>query len=191
MSGATDNERLLDFNQQVLDQALAVVAGHGVAGAPPYAGPVGAHLRHVIEHYESLIEAVSTRSVDYDRRPRDPALETTASLARKRLHALRQHLALWKPDLLNVQVHVLGQGGTLGDFNFRVMSSIGRELAFLASHAVHHFALLASHCQQHGIPTPAHFGKAPSTVAHHMAVSRAHAPFAAQENPCPSLPQAA
>jgi hypothetical protein len=36
---------------------------------------------------------------------------------------------------------------------------------------VHHFALLAPHCRQHGIPTPADFGQAPSTVAHARATS--------------------
>jgi hypothetical protein len=180
---AIHNQHLLGFNQQVIDQALAVVATHGVAGAPAYAGPVGAHMRHVIEHYEALLDAVCTRQVNYDARPRDRALEATPELAGHRLHALRQRLGHWTPDLLDMSVQVLGQGGTVGDFNFRVLSSIGRELAFVAGHAVHHFALLAAHCQQHGIPTPAHFGKAPSTVANEMAVSRAHPSVANQGLP--------
>jgi hypothetical protein len=178
---AIENERLLDFNQQVLAQALALVAAHGVSGAPAYAGPVGAHMRHVIEHHEALINAAGTGRVDYDGRPRDRALETTAALARQRLQALRQRLGQWTPELLDLPVQVLGQGGVLGDFNFRVASSIGRELAFLASHAVHHFALLASHCQEHAIPTPAHFGKAPSTVAHDIVASLAQPSSAASE----------
>jgi hypothetical protein len=184
---AIDNPRLLSFNQQVIDQALAVVAAHRVAGAPCYAGPVGAHIRHVIEHYEALLDAAFTRSVDYDGRPRDRALETTALLAQHRLHALRQRLGQWTPDLLDLPVQVLGQGGTTGDFKFRVASSIGRELAFLASHAVHHFALLAAHCQQQGITTPAHFGKAPSTVAHDITVRRALNSSAAEEVAAPAL----
>ena len=71
--------------------------------------------------------------------------------------------------MLGMPVRVCGQCGGAGEFSFNHPSSIGRELAFVASHTVHHFALLAAHCQQHGIPTPADFGKAPATVAHERA----------------------
>jgi hypothetical protein len=181
-------ERLLGFNQQVLDQALAVVGGHAVAAAsrsaPPFAGPVGAHLRHVVEHYEALVHGLPLGVVDYDGRPRDRQLETSPTLARDRLLGLRQVLGLWSPEMLGLSVQVLGQGGISGDFDFCVASSVGRELYFLASHAVHHFALLAPHLQRHGVPVPTHFGKAPATVANEIATHRAAAPSEHQELSC-------
>ena len=184
-------ERLLGFNQQVLDQALAVVRGHAVPGTPhstpPLAGPVGAHLRHVIEHYEALVSGMSLGVVDYDGRPRDRRLETSPTLARDRLLGLRQVLGQWTPDMLDRPVQVLGQGGITGDFDFCVTSSVGRELAFLASHAVHHFALLAEHLQRHGVPVPAHFGKASGTVANEIATRRAAAQSDNKERSCLSL----
>jgi hypothetical protein len=178
--GNSTLERLLGFNQQVLDQALAVAGGHAAPGAPhrapPFAGPVGAHLRHVVEHYEALVIGLTRGVVDYDGRPRDRQLETKPMLARDRLLALRQVIGQWAPDMLDRPVQVLGQGGITGDFDFCVTSSVGRELAFLASHAVHHFALLAEHLQRGGVPVPAHFGKAPGTVANEIATHRAAAP---------------
>jgi hypothetical protein len=173
----TTMQRLLGFNQQVLDQALAVVGEHLASSAtpsteptsPPFAGPVGAHVRHVIEHYEALLQGLRTGAVDYDSRPRDTQLETSPHLARRRLLALHQQLVHLTPGLLNQAVQVLGQGGTVGDFSFSVASSLGRELAFLASHAVHHFALLAPHLHRHGVAVPAYFGRAPGTVAHEIA----------------------
>ena len=172
-------ERLLGFNEQVLDQALAVVGGHAVPGAPqsapPFAGPVGAHLRHVVEHYEALVSGMSLGVVDYDGRPRDRRLETSPTLARERLLGLRRVLGQWTPDTLDRPVQVLGQGGITGDFHFCVASSVGRELTFLASHAVHHFALLAEHLRRHGVPVPVHFGQAPGTVANEIATHRAAA----------------
>ncbi len=184
-------ERLLGFNQQVLDQALSVVGGHAMQGAPhsapAFAGPVGAHLRHVVEHYEALVNGLTLGVVDYDGRPRDRQLETHPTLARDRLLGLRQVLGQWTPDMLDRPVQVLGQGGITGDFDFCVTSSVGRELAFLASHAVHHFALLAEHLQRHGVPVPAHFGKAPATVANEIATHRAAAQSDNQELSCPSL----
>jgi hypothetical protein len=184
-------ERLLGFNQQVLDQALSVMGGHTVPGAlqsaPSFAGPVGAHLRHVIEHYQALADGLTLGVVDYDGRPRDRQLETNATLARDRLLGLRQALGQWTPDMLDRPVQVLGQGGITGDFDFCVASSVGRELAFLASHAVHHFALLAEHLQRHGVPVPAHFGKAPGTVANELATHRAADQSDNQELSCLSL----
>ena len=47
--------RLLQFSIDVLDQALVLVASHEPTVDPDYATPVGAHLRHIIEHYEALL----------------------------------------------------------------------------------------------------------------------------------------
>jgi hypothetical protein len=180
-------QRLLAFNQQMLDQALAVVNHHAAPNAPPFAGPVGAHLRHVVEHYDALVHGLPLGLVDYDGRPRDRQLETSPTLARDRLLGLRQELGEWTADMLDRPVQVLGQGGITGDFDFCVASSVGRELAFLASHAVHHFALLAEHLQRHGVPVPSHFGKAPGTVANEIATQRAAAQSDNQELSCLSL----
>ena len=183
-------ERLLGFNQQVIDQALAVVGEHATPDAqhraPPFAGPVGAHMRHVVEHYEALIHGLNLGVVDYDRRPRDRRLEASPTLARDRLLGLRLALGQWAPDMLDRPVQVLGQGGITGDFDFRVASSVGRELVFLASHAVHHFALLAEHLQRHRVPWPVHFGKAPGTVSNEIADHRAASHQDNQEFACPS-----
>ena len=156
---------LLAHNRQMLDQALALVAAHTEPGAPRYAGPVGSHLRHLIEHWDALVFPAQPGCVDYDARPRDPALDTSPSLAHMRLLALRQQLASWGAGALAAPVHVRGVCGLAGESAFSVPSSIGRELAFVATHAVHHFALLKAHCLDHGIAIAADFGKAPATVA--------------------------
>jgi hypothetical protein len=43
---------------------------------------------------------------------------------------------------------------------------VGRELAFVLSHTVHHNALIAIMAQTLGVPVPARFGYAPSTIAY-------------------------
>jgi hypothetical protein len=161
-----DAQRLLRFNAAVLNQALALVAAHQKSGAPAYAHPVGAHLRHVIEHYEALIVPDEPGVVDYDQRPRDRELATKTSVARLRLQGLLRQLAGWTGSRLDAPVQVRGLGGLAGDFHFAVPSSVGRELVFVASHAIHHYAVLQPHCTQHGIPISAEFGRAPATVAH-------------------------
>ena len=91
------------------------------------------------------------------------------------------------PDVSFGNLFIVAMSGITGNFDFCVTSSVGRELAFLASHAVHHFALLAEHLQRHGVPLPAHFGKAPGTVANEIATHRAAAPSDKQERSCLSL----
>ena len=180
---------LLAFNQQLLAQAHALAAAHHAARLPDYAAVAGAHLRHLIEHFEALVLPASDGVVDYDSRLRDAALQACPLLAQQRLLALHGQLDDWHAEMLDRPVQVIGRAGQQGEVGFSVASTIGRELAFVASHTVHHFALLAAHCQQHGIHTPAHFGKAPATVAHERAcraVATTRTSFS-QESSCSKL----
>jgi len=159
-------KRLLQFNAAVLGQAVPLVVAHGQAAAPPYSYPIGAHLRHVIEHYEALLIPSEPGVVDYDSRPRNRELQRSPRVALRRLHLLLHRLDAWTGASLDAPVQARGRGGLAGDFGFEVTSSVGRELVFVASHAIHHYALLKPHCIRHGIPIGAEFGRAPSTVAH-------------------------
>jgi uncharacterized damage-inducible protein DinB len=47
-----------------------------------------------------------------------------------------------------------------------VETTVGRELAFVLSHTVHHNALIAVMARTLGVPVPDLFGYAPSTIAH-------------------------
>lgn len=171
-AAATCHQPLRRFNRQVIDQALDLVAAHQLPGAPDYACPVGTHLRHVIEHFEALLFPAVPGVVDYDARGRDAELERSPVLAQRRLHVLREALSQGGAAALTTAVQVHGQAGLGGEFRFTVPSTIGRELVFVASHAIHHFALLQAHCKQHGVSTGETFGKAPGTVAHERAQRR-------------------
>ena len=164
-----DAKRLLRFSAAVLGQAFPLVAAHSRPDAPPYDYPIGAHLRHVIEHYEALLQPRLPGVVDYDRRPRDRDLQSRPYVALQRLQRLLHRLNDWADADLEVTVRVCGRGGLAGEFGFAVGSTVGRELIFVTSHAIHHYALLKPHCLQHGIPVSAEFGRAPSTVAHEVA----------------------
>lgn len=185
-----DAERLLHFNRRLLEQVRVVAAAHRLPGMPAYAIKVGAHLRHIIEHYDALLAAPATGIVDYDARPRERALETDPALACARAGSLQQRLAGREIGSLAEPLLVRGKAGVAGEFDFAVASSLGRELVFVASHAVHHFALLIDYCARNGIAVGPDFGKAPATVAH----ERALAPVSStsrKETPCPpSKPRA-
>lgn len=169
-SAATDTiapaARLLAFNDEALAQGEALARAHEAAGAPEFGTLVGPHLRHIVEHYEALLFRPFANEVDYDSRPRDRSLEHSPTLARQRIAALREALRGSDDDELDEALVVFTLGGVEGRWPLATASTVGRELVLLASHAVHHFALLREHCAAHGIVVSPHFGIAPATVAH-------------------------
>ena len=199
MPEPTAHADLLHFNVQLLDQAATIVAAHLAPGGPSYPGPVGAHLRHVIEHYEALLLPPSPGIVDYDSRPRDALLERSAAVADCRLRALRSGLVARSrvgpmahspaPEAAaeDRPLQVRGRFGPCGESVFSVPSTLERELAFLASHTVHHFALLRPHLQRCAITLGEHFGKAPATVAHALVATSPRSSTPLKEPACQPL----
>lgn len=126
---------------------------------------IGGHIRHCLEHYQSLLAGWPAGRIDYDDRSRDRTVETQPAAARQRLDTIRAALRrldpsafLTDPDPLLVRsAHGSGEGEWHA-------SSFGRELQFLVSHTVHHFAMIAGLCHLHGLPLPSGFGVAPSTL---------------------------
>jgi hypothetical protein len=178
----TDAAPLLNFNILLLEQALALVAAHERPGSPAFGDTAGPHLRHVIEHHEALLMPLQAGVADYDRRARDRQLERQPALARQRLLALQRCLRAHAEADLSAPVRVPGLAGQHGESAFAVMSTFGRELAYVASHAVHHHALLRAHCVQHGLIVAETFGVAPATAAHALSSSQP------QESSCPVFP---
>ena len=157
---------LLAFNDQVLAQGEALARQYASPPALDFAALVGPHLRHVVEHYEALLLRSQPHEADYDARPRDRVLEQSASRACERIAQLRHALAQMRPSELLDPLTVFTLGGVDGQWALASASTLGRELVFLASHAVHHFALLREHCLRRGVDIPPQFGIAPATVAY-------------------------
>ena len=165
-------DALLRFNREVLGQALGLVAAYEQRAPQMFAEHAGPHLRHIVEHYEALLLRESG-SVDYDARARDRDCERSTAVARARIEALQARLAGWNGAALAAPVEVRTLGGLAGEEAFASTSSVGRELMFLASHAVHHFAVLKLHGIAQGVAASAEFGKAPATVAHERSTQAA------------------
>lgn len=166
--GAQQATRLLRFNDDVLAQGEALAQACETGHALVYEATIGPHLRHIIEHYEALVLRPAAAEVDYDRRARDRRLERSPALARQRLAALRAALREWTEADLDDGLLVFTLGGVQGQWPLACASTVSRELVFLASHAVHHFALLRGHCERDGIAVAPLFGIAPATAAHAM-----------------------
>ncbi|MBC2605701.1 DinB family protein [Pelagicoccus albus] len=127
-----------------------------------YGSSIGSHLRHVLDHYRSFIGGVSEAFIDYDNRHRDRPEESDLETALQAIDSIWVALDNMSLDLssaVEVKVRASTEGETVTS-----MSSFGRELQFLVSHTVHHYALVAIASRMQGVEPGDSFGVAPSTL---------------------------
>ncbi|MEP6474571.1 MAG: DinB family protein [Gemmatimonadota bacterium] len=126
---------------------------------------VGSHFRHVLDHYTSFLTGWASGRIDYDARARDAGLETDPELAgaaaQQVIEQLEQLISAPLGRVLHVNVAVATEGHGQAEW---AASTLARELAFLLSHTVHHYALIALCARLRGIDLGEEFGVAPSTL---------------------------
>lgn len=126
---------------------------------------IGKHVRHIVDHYSALLTATRSTEdlLDYENRNRELALETDRRAGRNRLVELMQELfASYGNDHPDELVMSHNSGGERQE----VTTSVGRELVFLASHTIHHMAIIGMLAEQAGVEVDADFGVHPSTLRH-------------------------
>ncbi|MBX7165900.1 MAG: DinB family protein [Pirellulales bacterium] len=126
---------------------------------------IGGHVRHCLDHVEGLLANLSAPTLSYEVRARDTLVERDRSFALQRIGELRHALCdlADRDERIPLQLEVLW---TAGGKLCPVGTTLGRELAFLLSHTIHHQALLSVMAKQLEIEVPADFGYAPSTLRH-------------------------
>ncbi|MDR5899920.1 DinB family protein [Halomonas vilamensis] len=162
--------QLIGENQHALNQLEALLprvepeAYQRLLGAQSTQS-LGRHVRHVLEHYQTLLDACTAlatpTTLDYERRQREAALENDPAQALARVKMLQDTLAT-----LTVMPHdtPLTLRYPIKANELDIPTSLGRELAFLTSHSVHHMALIGLLCEILGITLPKEFGVHPSTL---------------------------
>lgn len=154
--------------QSVLEQVDPILFTQ--TGLGHLEGSMGGHVRHVLDHIRSFIEAVGQDRVDYDHRERDTPVESDPAVALEVAADLVQHLNNIDTSSFNrsITVRVMLSDA---DGQAELQSTIGRELAFVLSHTIHHFALLGAMARAADITLPEHFGHAPSTIAYRKRIA--------------------
>lgn len=124
-------------------------------------GSIGQHMRHVFDHYQAILK-MTNFIVDYDCRRRDVRLESDKNLALIEIEDILSRL----PHLIDSEIIVKTEISTSVQEVAEVRSTVHRELLFVTSHAVHHFALVAMLLRLQRIDVPVKFGVAPATLTH-------------------------
>lgn len=158
---------LIQFNCQLLKQAKDVIKA--VDGTDlEYSAKVGPHLRHVIEHYQLLLNALvseeggANQVVDYEQRVRGGAIESDPAAALAALDALEKELTQ-RPLPMDAPIRAEFAVGMIGEGQMAAQSSLGRELQFVGLHAIHHYAFVALALKESQVALPDGFGVAPGT----------------------------
>ena len=174
--------QLSDYTAAVLAQMVSVIEPYVGAQQADYAAHVGAHTRHIIEHYDTLVKAWAAVQgdtgaicqADYDARERNLEVENSPLEAIRRIGLIEAALgsgAGLGDIAMQQSVQVYTRGGLNGEHNFCTSSTLAREIMFLNSHATHHFAIMQGYARERGQSLGAGVGKAPSTVAHEQRLS--------------------
>lgn len=131
---------------------------------------IGGHIRHNLDHYLAFAKGWEEGRIDYDARERNPDLETDPEVALALMEQLKTTMeGLSEADLdrpLQIRMDDGGDSSWSG-------TSLRRELQFLLSHTIHHYALVVSIATRNGFTEfPEAFGVAPSTLNYQRLASQ-------------------
>lgn len=135
-----------------------------VQSAAPCDSGIGAHVRHILDHYDVLLTALDSGHIDYDRRARDRKTQVQRDTARRRIAGYVTALRQLSDTPPAAPLRVTMDCGSSDSTGCEAPSSLARELQFLVSHTVHHDALIAAAARQMRIEIDDGFGVAPSTL---------------------------
>jgi hypothetical protein len=161
----------IESQLQIVEQAIEFLSKVSVEHyqqvlKPHFSGSMGAHMRHILDHYMALQLGLSTQTIDYNRRNRDSNVALCPNTA----------LLLWS-QIKTWLIEISGLDASLGltivcetslttNHNSQTTSTLGRELLFVSSHAIHHFSLLLVISSLQGKHCSPNFGLAPATASH-------------------------
>lgn len=149
--------------RQCLDMLESVDPATYATPCPEFfGGTIGQHVRHSLDHLTAAVSATPGATIDYDHRERGTDVENDPRSARREAFAACERLERLGSDDISGLVYVRAMLNAEGE-EAVVQSTLGRELAFAAHHAVHHHAMIAAIAGRLGARLPTDFGKAPST----------------------------
>lgn len=158
---------LKDSIDEIFDQLCSVLLKltneqYSLQSKALFNASIGQHVRHIIELFLCLDNGYKTGVINYEKRERNPALETDRILAVEKLSLISNSIARKDQVLLleaNYREHT--------ENTFFVSTNYWREIIYNLEHTVHHMALIRVALNElTDIVVPQEFGVAASTIRH-------------------------
>jgi len=132
--------------------------------SPAGRSSIGGHVRHALEHVQCLLDGLEGGLIDYDARARDQRLERDPVFVRRTATALRDRLLALGHEQLQAALTVRDSAAPQAP-PCEMASTLGRELAFLSGHTLHHLEIAGLLAALLGIEVPGEWSLAYSTAA--------------------------
>ncbi|MBT1451189.1 DinB family protein [Glaciecola sp. XM2] len=155
----------------VIEQAIELLQGISPTEyqkilKPHFSGSVGAHIRHVLDHFLALKNGVEKGHVDYNIRHRHNKVEQFPQSAIDALSEIQSWILGLAPKDCEQSLLVTTEIDINHTKSATCTSTLERELVFASSHAIHHYALIRIICGMQNKKIPELFGYAPATITH-------------------------
>ncbi|WP_191601000.1 DinB family protein [Marinomonas algicola] len=134
--------------------------------SPHMSSSIGQHIRHIIDNYLVLVEGMPNKHIDYNGRRRGAKVETCLDTAKAELKQLQHWLLSVNQDFLDSSITIISEVCLQEEQSERINSNLHRELLFVASHCIHHMALIGVAVKLQNRETPKFFGLAPATATY-------------------------
>jgi uncharacterized damage-inducible protein DinB len=155
----------------IVNQAIDLLDGMSVQEyqkklPPHFPSSIGAHMRHIVDHFTALKNGVSEGHVNYNVRSRESQIEQYPKAATEVLENISAWLSTVSEEQLDMTLSVTTEIDISQTQSATCQSTFQRELVFASSHAIHHYALIRIMCGMLNKNIPEFFGYAPATITH-------------------------
>ena len=130
---------------------------------------IGAQIRHNLDFINALLNGIGTGRVDYNARSRDPQIERDRHYAIEEIQSACRRLRCLESWSIASRVVVRSEVSE----DVWHASSVSREIEFLHSHTVHHYALIKWLMDRAADSADPAFGVSPSTLRFRSGMSLA------------------
>lgn len=131
----TTNLELLDELDQFLSSLPEELYQDKTKGSS-----IGMHIRHILEFYAQLEDAVTSSSFSYDHRKRDTSIENSTLKAREKISGISEFLSNLNGPLS--EIITLQAACSISSPDLEIKTTLGRELYHVSEHTTHHLAII-------------------------------------------------
>lgn len=166
----TSQNNLTADNVFALKQGLAILNQindelYSKINSLAFKSGIGSHFRHCLDFYHNFLLGIHQGRIDYDHRQRDKRVQKERLVAYDKLKATVEALKSlpFSDPKTPLLVKLDSESHPTAPSSWS-HSTLHREMQFLLSHTIHHYALIAIMLRMEGVEPNSNFGVAPSTI---------------------------
>ncbi len=156
----------LEGIEQGIELLLAMTNEQYIHQPKPFIeSSTGEHLRHILDLYRALMMTEKANVIDYDVRRRGALVESCRQTGLSELHQVKGWLESLADDPVDRKIVICSEVLLSEKKVAQAETTLLRELIFVSSHTVHHYAMMSVTAKLCDFQAPLHMGLAPTTIS--------------------------